>query len=39
LVLDCPIFKKRLEIVEAKIKFEHNYGTLEIQNVKLIEKN
>lgn len=39
LVLDCPIFKKRLEIVESRIQFENNYGTLEIQKVKLIEKN
>lgn len=38
LVLDCPIFRKRLEIIEAKIKFENNYGSLEIQKVKLIEK-
>ena len=39
LVLDCPIFKKRIEIVEAKIKFENNFGTYGIQEVKLIEKN
>lgn len=39
LVLDCPIFKKKLEIVEASIKFENNYGTYDITKVKLIEKN
>jgi uncharacterized protein (TIGR00290 family) len=39
LVLDCPIFKKRLEIIESRIKFENDFGTLEIQKVRLLEKN
>ncbi len=39
LVLDAPIFKKRIEIVEAEISYENNSGILSITDAKLVDKN
>jgi len=39
LVIDCPIFKKRLEIVKAKKQMENECtGKYIIQDIKLIDK-
>ena len=39
LVLDAPIFKKRIKVVEAEINYENNNGTFVIKKVKLVDKN
>jgi predicted ATP pyrophosphatase (TIGR00289 family) len=39
LVLDAPIYKKRLEIVEAETNYENNSGVLDIKKVKLVDKD
>ncbi|MGC8701078.1 MAG: diphthine--ammonia ligase [Thermoplasmata archaeon] len=39
LVLDCPIFKKRIKILKSEILKNGNYGILEIYDAKLDEKN
>jgi diphthine-ammonia ligase len=39
LVLDAPIFKKRIEIVKAEKNYENNSGTLTIKEAKLVDKN
>jgi uncharacterized protein (TIGR00290 family) len=39
LVLDAPIFKKRIEIVEAEASYENNSGVLSIKKARLVEKN
>jgi diphthine-ammonia ligase len=39
LVLDAPIFKKRIEIVKAEVSYENNCGVLEIKEAKLVDKN
>ena len=39
LVLDGPIFKKRIEIVESEINYENNSGVFVIKKAKLIEKS
>lgn len=38
LVLDGPIFKKKLEIVEHEIKFANHAGIYEIKKAKLVKK-
>jgi len=38
LVLDCPIFKKRIEIVSALKEFENYAGVYKIEKAKLVEK-
>jgi diphthine-ammonia ligase len=38
-VLDGPIFKKRIEIVQAEISYENNSGVFIIKEVKLVDKN
>ncbi len=37
-VLDCPIFNKRIKIVESEKIYEGNSGRLEIKKVKLVGK-
>jgi len=39
LVLDAPIFKKRIEIVKAETNYEDNSGVLVIKEAKLVDKN
>ena len=39
LVLDAPIFKKRIKIVEAEINYEDNSGVLAVKEAKLVDKN
>ena len=39
LVLDAPIFKKRIKIVEAEINYEDNNGVLAVKEAKLVDKN
>jgi len=39
LVLDAPIFKKRIEIVEAETNYEDNSGVLAVKEAKLVDKN
>jgi diphthine-ammonia ligase len=39
LVLDAPIYKKRLEIVEAEANYENNSGVLAITKVRLVDKD
>jgi diphthine-ammonia ligase len=39
LVLDAPIFKKRIEIVEAETNYENNRGTFTIKEARLVDKN
>lgn len=39
LVLDGPIFKKRIEIVESEIEYENNCGVLVIKQAKLVDKS
>jgi predicted ATP pyrophosphatase (TIGR00289 family) len=36
IVLYCPMFKKRIQIVESEKMWKENYGVLEIRDVKLI---
>jgi diphthine-ammonia ligase len=38
LVLDAPIYKKRLQIVESKTSYENNNGVLVIKKAKLVDK-
>jgi diphthine-ammonia ligase len=38
LVLDAPIFKKRIEILEAEASYENNSGNLTIKKARLIDK-
>jgi len=39
LVIDCPLFKKRIQIINSEVKMEsENTGFLDIKEVKLIEK-
>jgi uncharacterized protein (TIGR00290 family) len=38
LVVDCPIFYKRLQINQAKIHWDGQRGMLEIMEVALVEK-
>lgn len=38
LVLDAPIFKKRIEIIEAKTNYDNTSGVLLIKKAKLINK-
>lgn len=38
LAIDGPIFKKRLEIVKANIKYSNYQGVYEIEDVKLVNK-
>ncbi|MCW4014789.1 MAG: TIGR00289 family protein [Candidatus Bathyarchaeota archaeon] len=38
LVLDAPIFKKRIEIVQAESNYENNSGVLTIKKAKLVDK-
>lgn len=37
-VLDCPIFSKRIKIIESEKIYEGNSGILEIKKVELVEK-
>jgi diphthine-ammonia ligase len=39
LVLDAPIFKKRIKIVEAETNYENNSGVLVIKEAKLVNKD
>ena len=39
LVLDGPIFKKRIEIVETETFYEDNSGFLDVKKAKLVDKN
>ena len=39
LVLDAPIFKKRIEIVEAETSYENNSGVLVVKEAKLVDKD
>ena len=39
LVLDAPIFKKRIEIVETETNYENNRGVLFIKEAKLVNKD
>ncbi len=38
LVLDAPIYKKRLQIVDSETRYENNSGVLTIKEVKLVDK-
>ncbi len=38
LVLDAPIFKKRIEIIQAETNYENNSGVFIIKESKLVEK-
>ena len=38
LVLDAPIFKKRIEILESETSYENNSGVLTIKEAKLVDK-
>ena len=39
LVLDDPLYKKRIEIIEAEISYERDCGILVIKKAKLVNKN
>ena len=39
LVLDAPIYKKRLEIVESEVSYENNSGVFTIKEVRLVDKD
>jgi len=39
LVLDAPLFKKRIEIVETETNYENNRGVLVIKEAKLVNKD
>ena len=39
LVLDAPIFKKRIEIVKAEISYENNSGVYTINEAKIVDKD
>jgi diphthamide synthase (EF-2-diphthine--ammonia ligase) len=38
LVLDCPIFRKRLEIRKSKKKWDGQRGIVEISDIVLLDK-
>ena len=38
LVIDGPIFKKRIEILDADIDWHHDSGTYNITDARLIDK-
>jgi diphthine-ammonia ligase len=38
LVLDAPIFKKRIEIIKAEASYENNSGVLTIKEARLVDK-
>jgi diphthamide synthase (EF-2-diphthine--ammonia ligase) len=38
LVLDCPIFKKYIKILDAKIEYENFRGVYLIKSAKLVDK-
>jgi ABC transporter with metal-binding/Fe-S-binding domain ATP-binding protein len=38
LVIDCPLYSRRIEIVDSEKKWDINSGILEIKDVKLLEK-
>jgi len=38
LVIDCPLYKKRIEIIESEKEFDGSRGELKIKKVKLTEK-
>ncbi|KAA0005665.1 MAG: TIGR00289 family protein, partial [Thermoplasmata archaeon] len=38
LVLDCPMYKKRIEILEAEKKWNGTRGIFEIKKARLVEK-
>jgi diphthine-ammonia ligase len=39
LVLDAPIFKKRIEIVEAEANYENNSGVFVVKEARLVDKD
>lgn len=39
LILDAPIFKKRIKIIKSETKFDNDYGIFNIKEVELIDKN
>jgi diphthine-ammonia ligase len=39
LVLDAPIYKKRLEIINAESSYENNSGVLVVKEAKLVDKD
>jgi len=39
LVLDTPIFKKRIEIIESEISYENGSGILVVKEAKLVDKD
>jgi len=39
LVLDAPMFKKRIEIVEAETSYENNSGVLVVKEARLVDKD
>ena len=39
LVLDAPIYKKRLEIIEAEINYKNNSGIFIVKEAKLVDKD
>jgi len=39
LVLDAPIFKKRIEIIESETSYQNYCGTFKIKEAKLLDKN
>jgi len=39
LVLDAPIFKKRIEIIESEISYENGSGILVVKEAKLVDKD
>ncbi|MGZ5472192.1 MAG: Dph6-related ATP pyrophosphatase, partial [Nitrososphaeraceae archaeon] len=38
IVLDCPIFRKRLEILTSKIQWDGQRGIVEISEIVLLDK-
>jgi len=38
IVLDCPIFRKRLEILTSKIHWDGQRGIVEISDIVLLDK-
>jgi uncharacterized protein (TIGR00290 family) len=38
IVLDCPIFKKRLEILDSKLHWDGQRGIVEISEIILLDK-
>ncbi|MCJ7637986.1 MAG: ATP-binding protein, partial [Nitrososphaeraceae archaeon] len=38
IVLDCPIFRKRLEILTSKIQWDGQRGIVEISDIVLLDK-